>query len=78
MEIAYLLILIVWIILIRALRKDSGLSLKIAFILFIVAAVLTVFSLQNLAEPIMRVSFIGWLIGIFGALIEYRKLNSSS
>lgn len=73
MEIAYWTILIVWIIGIRISKKDSGITLKIAFILFSIAAILTVFNLRYIAELIMRVSFIGWLIGIFHALIEYIK-----
>lgn len=79
MEIVYWIILIVWILLIKILKKDSGKSLLVAFSLFLVAAILTVLNLQNLAEPIMRVSLIGWIIGIFHALIEYKKsqLNKS-
>lgn len=73
MEIVYWFILISWIILIRVSKKDSGITLKIAFILFFIAAVLTVFNLRLIAEPIMRVSFIGWLIGLFHALIEHIK-----
>ena len=73
MEIIYWIILIIWIIAIFIFKKDSGLTLKIALALFLVAAVLTVFNLRDLAEPIMRVSFIGWIIGIFQALREYIK-----
>lgn len=71
MEIAYWGILIIWIIAIKSFKKDSGVSLKIAFVLFSVAAILTIFNLRDIAEPIMRVSFIGWIIGIFQALREY-------
>lgn len=73
MEIIYWVILIFWVLILLVLKKDSSISLKIALTLFLLAAVLTVFNLQNLAEPVMRISFIGWLIGIFQALIEYKK-----
>lgn len=71
MEIAYWILLIVWIAIIWILKKDSGFSLLIAFSLFLISATLTVFNFRNLAETIMRVSLIGWLIGIFQALTEY-------
>lgn len=73
MEIAYWAILIIWILIIKVLRWDSGVSLKIAFVLFLISAALTVLTLSSVAETVMRVSFIGWLIGIFQALIEYIK-----
>lgn len=73
MELIYWLILILWIVAVRIFKKKSGSTLKLAFGLFIIAATLTVFGLRNLAEPVMRVSFIGWIIGLIQALIEYKK-----
>ena len=73
MNIVYWLILIAWIVSIRVFKKDSDITLKIALVLFTIAAILTILNLRSIAEPIMRVSFIGWLIGIFQALIEYIK-----
>lgn len=78
MEIVYWVILFVWIASIKILKKDSEITLKIAFILFILAAILTIVNLRNIAEPIMRVSFIGWMIGIFHALIEYIKQSKTT
>lgn len=77
MEIVYWLILIAWIIVIKILKIDSGKSLLTAFILFILAATMTVFNLRDWAEPIMRVSFIGWIIGIYQALREYIKQSKT-
>lgn len=74
MEIIYWAILVIWIIAIWVLKKNSGFSLLLAFVLFIISATLTVLTFRNLAEPIMRVSLIGWIVGIFQALIEYRVL----
>lgn len=73
MEIIYWAVLIIWIIVIKVQKKDSGVSLKIAFVLFVLASILTILNLRNLAEPVMRVSFIGWIIGIVHALVEYKK-----
>jgi len=78
MEIVYWYILLSWIAIIWFSKKTSNFAFYPAFILFLISAVLTVVGLRSLAEPIMRVSFIGWLIGIFKALIEYKKLTKSS
>ncbi|MBI2600215.1 hypothetical protein HYW43_04840 [Candidatus Daviesbacteria bacterium] len=71
MEIIYWAILAVWIIVIWTLKKKASFSMKVALGFFVLAAVLTVLTLRNLAEPLMRVSFIGWLIGILQAVWEY-------
>lgn len=73
MEIIYWIVLFVWISVVWVLKKDSSFSLVPALFLFGLAALLTVFGLRNLAEPVMRVSFIGWLVGLSHALIEYIK-----
>lgn len=73
MNLLYYFILFAWIFFIWLQKKDSKPTFKTAFALFITAASLTVLGLRDLAEPIMRISFIGWLIGILQALIEYRK-----
>lgn len=71
MEIIYWVIVTVWIIVILILKKKAGFSMKIALAFFAAAAVLTVLTLRNLAEPLMRVSLIGWLVGVFQAVWEY-------
>lgn len=73
MEIIYWLILIGWILGLRLLKKDSSFALIPAFGLFVVSAVLIIFNLNSLAEPVMRVSFIGWMVGVTLALVEYIK-----
>ena len=71
MELVYWIILVVWISLVLVLKKDSSFSLVPALALFLFSAILTVVGIRNLAEPIMRISFIGWIVGISHALIEY-------
>lgn len=71
MEIVYWIILIVWIAMNWIYKKDSGFSMKIALACFVIAAALTVFNFRVVAEPVMKISFIGWMIGIFQAISEY-------
>lgn len=40
---------------------------------YILGALLSLINLNNLAEGVFRSTFIGFLVGIVGALIEYRR-----
>lgn len=62
-----------WIFLTYFFKLKSRLAFAVAFILFLIAALLTTINLQSFAETIMRISFIGWIIGFVQALIEYKK-----
>lgn len=73
MESIYLVIITLWILGIIILKKGSNFALIPAFILFLVSAFFSVLNLVDIAEQIMRVSFIGWIIGILHALIEYKR-----
>lgn len=73
MELIYLAIITIWVLGIIIYKKNSDYALIPAFLLFLVSAFFTVLNLSDIAEQIMRISFIGWLIGIVGALIEYKK-----
>ena len=73
MESIYLIIITLWILGIIILKKNSNYALIPAFLLFLVSVFFTVFNLMDIAEQIMRISFIGWIIGIFHALIEYKR-----
>lgn len=66
-------ILIGWIFLIYSFKFKSKPIFAISFILFLFSALLTTINLQSFAETIMRISFIGWIIGLVRALIEYKK-----
>lgn len=54
-------------------KLTSNTSLLFAFSLFVLASVLSVFGLLGLGEVFMKISFIGWVIGISQALLEYKK-----
>lgn len=59
-----------WIFLVLILRLKSRITFIIVFILFLISAFLTAVSLQSVAETVMRISLIGWLMGFVQALIE--------
>lgn len=75
MEFIYLVIITLWILGIVIFKKHSNFALTPAFFLFLVSAFFAVFNLGNIAEQIMRISFIGWIIGISFALIEYKRFK---
>jgi len=75
MEFIYLVIIILWIFVIKIFKKNSNYALIPAFLFFLISVFFTVFNLIDIAEQIMRVSFIGWIIGIFHALIEYKRVQ---
>lgn len=68
----YWTILLGWLYLIWKFRLTSSFSFKIGLGLFVIAALFTILRLLWLGETIMRLSFIGFLIGIIQALLEYR------
>ena len=69
----YWLILIGWIFAILKLNFQSFVSLSVAFILFVFSAMMVILDFKELGETIMRISFIGWLVGLSQALIEYKR-----
>ena len=69
----YWLIFLIWILYAYFSKKESLHHLWIALSLFILAAILQIISFDNLAEPIMRVSLLGWVIGLFMSYVEYQK-----
>lgn len=66
-------ILFGWILLILIHKLKSNISLVFAFVFFALAAFATTFGFENIAESFMKISFIGWLVGIAQALVEYKK-----
>lgn len=71
----YWFVLVGWIYKIREHRLTSASAFKVAFVLFIFAAMFAFLNLDKIGETVMRVSFIGWIIGFIQAIIEYRKEN---
>lgn len=69
----YWLIFVTWVLYAYLIKKNGLHHLWIAFSLFILAALLKIVTLDKLAEPIMRASFLGWVIGFFISFMEYRQ-----
>lgn len=67
----WVLVLIVLIGL--SLRLKSQFYLLGAFALFFISALFTVVGSKETGEMIMRVSLIGWVIGLTQSLVEYKK-----
>lgn len=72
-RISYWYILLAWLILIWRFRLNSGLSMKLGLLLFILSATSYLTTLVNISEVLMRLSLIGFLIGILQAFFEYLK-----
>lgn len=68
----YWWVLFGWLGLIYWFKWGSSASLTPAFILFIIAALLTTVGLRGIGETVVRISFIGWMVGIVQALVEYK------
>lgn len=60
-----------WVYSVRAFDLKSAVSLFSGLALFVVAVVVKVGGSQDLSQTLLRISTIGWLVGIFQALIEY-------
>lgn len=63
------------VFLIWKLKINSTGSLLLTLFFFAIAFSVTVFGLDILAEIVMRVSFIGLMIGFIQALREYKKID---
>lgn len=63
----------VWAVSIFALK--STVSLFLALVLFVIAVVVKIVGPQDLSQAMLRVSILGWLVGILQALIEYIKAD---
>lgn len=67
----WVLVLIVLVGLSYHLKSRSYLS--VSFAMFFLSALFTVIGLKETAETIMRLSFIGWIVGWFHAILEYKN-----
>jgi len=64
--IALILVILIW-------KLTSDFSLKLAFILTLCGMFFAIFNISNLAEVILRLGFVGWIVGIIQAAVEFRK-----
>lgn len=68
----YWWILFSWIFCVRQLKMNSEKSFILVFVLFIIAALGVTISQNYFSEIIMRIAFIGLIIGFIQALVEYK------
>ena len=73
----YWMIFIGWVAIVLNFRLVGRKSLKFAFYLFLISASTYVFGLESFSESIMRISLLGWIIGITQTLLE-SKFNEKS
>jgi uncharacterized membrane protein len=64
--IALILAIFIW-------KLTSNFSLKFAFILTLCGMLFATVNISNLAEVILRLGFVGWIVGIIQALVEYLR-----
>lgn len=70
-------VLIYWVILglfiftIWLFRLKSWLVLLLSFGAFILSATITTIGFNNMAEIVMRISLLGWLVGYIQSVYEY-------
>lgn len=69
----YWWVLLSWIFFITRLKIKSTISFILSFLLFILSIFFTTFSLNFLAEILMRVSFLILIIGYIQVLIKYKQ-----
>lgn len=69
----YWMVLFGWVLLIWNFKWKSSTTMIVALILFIFAALFTTLGFRDPGETTMRLSFIGWMVGVVQALVEYRR-----
>lgn len=67
----YWMYLLGFILAISIWKLTSNFSLKLAFVLTLCGMFLSIFGALNVAEVILRLGFVSWIVGIIQALLEY-------
>ena len=68
----YWMVLIGWLFFVCEKKLKSNQSFKVGFVLFVISSFLVICGLRFIPEVVMKISFIGWLMGIVQASIEYK------
>lgn len=74
-SIFYLLLILGVVLMWWIFKLASSLTLSGAFAIFVIAALFSIFGEKEVSETLMRVSFVGWLVGLGQALIESKKIK---
>ena len=73
----YWWVLILIILIGKIFHLRSLFYLTVAFISFFISGLFVSLGLKEIAESVMRISFIGWLAGLFLSSKEYNKLKKN-
>lgn len=73
----YWLLLIYWLGIVIIFKKGSGFGFKLVIIFYILAILISLFNFVNASELIMRVMFIGLIVSIPQAFLEFLKAQES-
>lgn len=71
----YWLLLAGGIIILWIFKWGSTLTLSGAFVLFVISAFFTISGERVVSEILMRMSFLGWVVGLGQVLIENKKVK---
>lgn len=69
----YWWILVFTIFMIWNFKLGSGFILWVAFLIFMLSALFVSIGLRSVGETLMRVSFLGWIIGLVQSAVEYKR-----
>jgi len=69
----YFVVVLIWILLFRKSKNDGKNTLVVAFILLMLSFLFTTLGVFRLGESLARISLLGWILGLFQALLEYRR-----
>lgn len=72
-QLIYWWILVFTIFMIWNFKFGSGFILWVSFSIFILSALFTSIGLRSIGETLMRVSFLGWIIGLIQSMAEYKR-----
>lgn len=69
----YWWILVFTIFMVWNFELGSGFILWVSFSIFILSALFTSVGLRSIGETLMRVSFLGLIIGLIQSMVEYKR-----
>lgn len=74
-SVIYWIILLLWADAVWYFKLRESYTFILAFILFVISAIFSIFGLFVFSEVIMRISFIGWVIGMIQAIAIYKSIK---
>ena len=66
----YWLIIIGWLTIVYRFKGNSDFTLKPAMTLLAIASLFMIFGVREVGEVLMKISFVGWMVGIGQSLFE--------